>query len=63
MISSRFAGQYQLSTAECHKYLGEHLHFELGTAERLGAELFFRFAHELGLLPQAELDFFECSKA
>jgi chorismate dehydratase len=63
MISSRFAGQYQLSTAECHRYLGEQLHFEMGTAERLGAELFFKFAHELGLLTQAELDFYECSKA
>lgn len=62
-ISARFAGLYQLSVDECHKYLGQQLHFELGAPERMGAELFFKFAKELGLLDQAELNFYECSNA
>lgn len=63
MISARYAGPHRLSVEECLKYLGEQLHFELGPTERIGAELFFKFANELGLLTQAELDFYECSNA
>jgi chorismate dehydratase len=63
MISARYASEYQLSHDECLRYLGEHLHFELGSAERAGAELFFKWAGELGLIANQRLRYFECSKA
>jgi len=62
-IAARYAADYQLTVDECYTYLGQQLHFELGAAERMGAELFFKFARELRLLDQAELNFHECSNA
>ncbi len=63
MIAARYAGQYQMPTEDCLRYLGEHLHFEMGNEERLGAELFFKYASELGLLTKERLKFYECSNA
>jgi chorismate dehydratase len=63
MICARYASEYQLSSDDCLRYLGAHLHFELGSAERAGAELFFKWATELNLISAQPLNFFECSKA
>jgi hypothetical protein len=62
MISARYAPDYQLSHEDCLRYLGDNLHFELGTAERAGAELFLKWANELGLISIQRLQFFDSLK-
>lgn len=62
MISARYAPEYQLSLDDCLRYLGEHLHFELGSAERAGAELFLKWAKELNLITNSRLQFFDSLK-
>jgi chorismate dehydratase len=41
-------------------YWRENISYELGEAQQEGLRLFYRYAEELGLIPQApELHFFE----
>lgn len=58
-ICHRYHADYGLSVEACHRYLAEHLHFQLGSFEKMGAELFLRQSTERGLIDVAQLRFFQ----
>jgi hypothetical protein len=45
------AAQVRLSSTACWGYLHENLHFQLGSSEQAGLNLFHRFAMKLKLAP------------
>lgn len=50
-IARREASKLGLSEAVARRYLEEHLHFQLGSAERTGLRMFHELARKLGLVP------------
>ena len=50
-IADEESSHVQLSRAECLDYLRDNLHFQLGSQEQQGLELFFDHAQKLDLLP------------
>ena len=57
-IAESNAKRYGLTREECLTYLQRHLHFSLGPKERLGMEMFFRYASRMMLIPgSGQLDY------
>ena len=57
-IAESNAERYGLTHEECLTYLQRHLHFSLGPKERLGMEMFFRYAARMMLIPgSGQLDY------
>lgn len=52
-IAAAEASRHGLTVAQCHSYLSENLHYDLGDREREAIELFRRLAGRLGLAPAA----------
>jgi chorismate dehydratase len=58
------APHYGLSFQECLNYFQDHLHFDLGLAEKSGMELYFQSAAELSLISKPQrLQFYDCQTA
>ena len=53
-IAEKNHARYGLTADECRDYLGKHLHFTLGTGEKMGLEMFYRQASRLSLIPEPE---------
>jgi len=51
-IAREWAPLVGISEAEVRDYLSRNIDFTFGEANQAGLELFFRLAHELGLIPQ-----------
>ena len=56
-IAKANAENYGLTYQECLDYLQRHLHFTLGEKEKLGMEMFFRYATRMMLIRGSKLDF------
>lgn len=57
-IATENAQQYGLTRQECLDYFQQHLHFTLGRQERLGLEMYYRYANRAMLIPRVhELQF------
>jgi len=50
-IAKNNAARYGLSQEECLTYLNHHLHFKLGGPEKLGLEMYYRYASRMMLIP------------
>ena len=60
-IADANADTYNLTQAECRKYLAEHLHFHLGTDEKKSLERYYQLAAQHNLIPNnIKLNFHEC---
>src|SRR5205823_4886821 len=51
-IAREWSPRVGISEAEVRDYLSHNIDFTFGEANQAGLELFFRLAHELGLIPQ-----------
>ena len=61
-IAAAHATEVGLGEEACLAYLKDNLYFHLGSQERRGLDLFYRYACELGLVPTGrELKFHDCS--
>lgn len=49
-IAREQAGQYDLTVDECQTYLDKHLHFTLGEREKMGLEMYYRYATRMMLI-------------
>lgn len=49
-ISELNAEQYGLSLEECQTYFNDHLHFNLGQREKMGLEMYYRYASRMMLI-------------
>jgi chorismate dehydratase len=55
---------YSLTPDQCRDYLDNKLHFHLGSEEKMGLSLFYKYAAELSLVPpNTELEFHDCQTA
>lgn len=52
-IAHREAAAYGLTPRECCDYFSRHLHFTLGPRERMGLEMYYRYAARMHLVPRA----------
>ena len=60
-ICANAAESYGLSSVECHEYLTKHLHFTLGSREKMGLSQFFDYDKQLSLIDQdLSLQFYDC---
>ena len=60
-IANKNADRYQLTDAQCRRYLEHNLHFQLGHDEKQGLDLYFQYAAELKLIePNLQLQFHDC---
>jgi chorismate dehydratase len=63
-IAGEWAPRLGLSEAEVQSYLTENIHYQLDAGCREGLQLFYRYAAEIGALPEApELRFVEAIRA
>ncbi len=63
-ICQEQASQYDLTYQACHRYLSENLHFVLGTEEKFGLDLFFRYASQQSIIDHdLKLIFHDCPTA
>ena len=63
-ISKTCAASYGLTTDLCRDYLANKLHFQLGTDEKKGLELYFQYAAKLNVIaPNLQLQFHDCQTA
>ncbi len=63
-IANAEANRYGLTVDECHRYLDYYLHFQLGSDEKAGLDLFFQHAAELSIIPEhRQLEFHDCQTA
>lgn len=46
---------YSLSEADAFRYIDHYIHYRLGNDEKRGMELYFQYAHELGLIASPTL--------
>lgn len=53
-IAAAEAARHGLTVAQCHSYLSDNLHYDLGSREREAVDLFRLLACRLGLAPPAE---------
>ena len=57
-IADRNSKEYGLTKQECLDYFTNHLHFTLGKQEKMGLEMYYRYAARMMLIPRAsELQF------
>ncbi len=56
-IAHSLAHQYGLTEEACYEYFTRYLHFQLGTRELRGLELFYQHAVRMGLAPAGREDF------
>ncbi len=52
-LAAKHASAYGLTNDECVDYFTKHLHFTLGKKEKMGLEMYYRFAARMMLIPRA----------
>ena len=51
-LADQYAGEYGLTVEECQAYFQKHLHFTLGRREKMGLEMYYRYASRMMLIPR-----------
>jgi len=54
IVAAKAADRRHMIPDDCHRYLSQNLHFQLGPRERRGMSLFYQEAVRLGLVPAGQ---------